>query len=42
MAEIISGLLLIEPMELYNLLNQEAIHPSLSDSIFMLLLGNIV
>ena len=36
-----TGVVLIEPMELYNLLNQEAVYPSLSDSAFLLLLGNI-
>jgi len=33
-----SGLVLIEPNELYNLLNQESSHPSLSDAVFMLLI----
>jgi hypothetical protein len=37
-----SGLKLIEPIDLYNLLNQESVHPSLSDPVFMLLLGEVL
>lgn len=33
-----SGLMLIDPNELYNLLNQESPHPCLSDAVYMLLL----
>lgn len=36
------GLCLLEPTELYNLLNEETFHPRLSDSVFMLLLGKII
>jgi len=34
-----SGLRLIEPTVLYNLLNQETKYPCLSDPVFMLLIG---
>jgi len=37
-----SGLRLIEPTELYNLINQETRYPCLSDPVFMLLIGELL
>ena len=37
-----SGMRLIEPTELYNLINQEIKYPCLSDAVFMLLVGEIL
>jgi len=36
-----SGLRLIKPTELYNLLNQETKYPCLSDPVYMLLIGEL-
>jgi len=34
-------IVLIEPTELYNILNQQTVYPCLSDSNFLLLLGMV-
>ena len=36
------GLALIEPTDLYNLLNQGALHPVLSDPNYLLLVGKYI
>jgi len=42
LAREMSGLRLIQPTELYNLINQETKYPCLSDPVFMLLIGEPV
>lgn len=38
---VMAKIVLIEPTELYNILNQETVYPCLSDQNFLLLLGKI-
>jgi len=42
LASEMSGMRLIQPTELYNLLNQETKYPCLSDPVFMLLIGELL